>query len=113
MRQTAPPVQAEPSPLNETELREILQRLFDLGTAWSEVDALRAAIQQIEAINTRERDIAARELTAEQDRVTLAKKEAEIANEKAAFFEQALKAATQKKQCRLKKILTLGLGRCG
>ena len=119
-RQSAPPVPPAPSPtetplLSEQELREILGRLYDLGSAWAENDALRGVLQQIQALNARERDLAARELATEQQRTELAVKEGTIAKEQAEFYRKAFEAATKKrsKKCWAWKIISAGLGRCG
>jgi capsule polysaccharide export protein KpsE/RkpR len=81
---------------------------------WEENDLLKAAIQQIQNLNTRERDVAARELTAEKQRVEIAEKERDIEKARAEFYKANLESVTKKRGlgCSLKKAFSLGLAKC-
>jgi hypothetical protein len=102
------------SPLDDSELREILLRLEQLPLAWQENDLLRRALTNASTLDDRERELAAHELEIEKQKTALAEKETAVERERAEFYRQAFERLTKGRGfgCSLKKALTLGLGRC-
>jgi hypothetical protein len=103
-----------PSPLNNSELREILLRLEQLPLAWQENDLLQRALTNASNLDDRERELTARELEIEKQKTALAEKETAVEHERAEFYRQAFERLTKGRgfDCTVKKVLTLGLGHC-
>lgn len=104
----------EPAPLTDQELQEIQARLGELMVARAELAVLHRHLEQRDAVDARERAAWERSLEAERRMIAATEKERDLQQERAAFYEAALKAATRKRglACRIGKIVSLGLVRC-
>lgn len=102
-------------PLSDAELREVLKRLYDLGSAWSEVDALRSGIRQVDQLTIREREIHQRELDNEKRATELMERDRDQIARERDFYKAKAEIINKSPGlgCVLKKIFTLGLARCG
>lgn len=72
-------------------------------------------IQALEDLNARERDLAARELESQQRLTGVAEMERDAEERRAEALQELLDSATDDGRgfgCTLKKIFTLGIGRC-
>lgn len=76
---------------------------------------LREALKRERELAERERALAARDLESEKARTALAERERAIEKTRADSFEAAYNGVTKKPGfgCLLKKIVTLGLSKCG
>lgn len=103
------------APLSPDELREGILRIEQGILSAKESDLLRRSIADREALAERERALAARELDTEKQRTGIAEEKAAVEKVRGDFYEQAFTTATQKTSfgCRVKRILTLGLAKCG
>lgn len=112
--ENAAPSQQIVPPLTDDELREIVVRLFDLGSAWAEIDAERAARIQEEELAVKERAFHEQQLALEQQRRELVEKDRDVQRLRGDFFEGKAKSLEKKRGagCWIAKILSLGLARC-
>ena len=102
--------------LQPNELRLILFQLYELKALRQQVAEYEAYIKREQEQDTRETMSWRRAIELEQQATALMQRERDLALEKAELYRQ-LYEATKKKSggfgCVLKKIFTLGLGRCG
>jgi hypothetical protein len=101
-------------PLNDSEKRRILGQLYELKSCREEVSAFGEYSSRDLEQDSREKANYERALELERQATALAQKERDLAQEKAAFYEQAFRSVTKKPGigCRILKAITLGLSRC-
>lgn len=101
--------------LTDDALRRIVIRLYDLSTAWAELDAERLARKAQEDLAQKERAMSERELELQRQRTTIVERERDLETQRADFAEAKAKALGKGRGvgCVLKKIFSLGLARCG
>ncbi len=106
-------MQPSQAPLSEQELHRILDQLWELAAARTQITALAAAIARDREQDERERANAARALELEKEATAVAQRERDVAirerdlaADKAAFYEAAFKSATKKpsRWCSFKRI---------
>ena len=102
------------APFAVEEERQILDQLYELRRARSEIVELRDYIQRDAEIDERERATAARALELEREATRLAGLERDIMREKAGLYESLYRAITAKPSfgCRVAKVITIGIYRC-
>ena len=102
------------APFSAAEERQILDQLYELRRARSEIVELRDYIQRDAEIDERERVTAARALELEREATRLAGLERDIMQEKAGLYESLYRAITAKPSlgCRVARVLTIGIHRC-
>jgi hypothetical protein len=101
--------------LTEDDLRRVVIRLYDLGSAWAQVDAQHAAIDQLQELAEKERAMGERELQLQKERTAIAERQRDLEKQRADFAEAKGKALGKGKGvgCMVKKVFSLGLARCG
>lgn len=95
-----------PAPLTESEKRIILSQLYELEACRSQIAAQADFVSRDAAQDAREKASYERALELERQATVLAQKERDLANERAAFYEQAFKSVTKKPGfwCRIRRI---------
>lgn len=100
--------------LDPAELRETATNLLELKAARERLRAIEEFADQSKALSERERAAAQRELDAERRLREIAERERDVERQRGDALEAIMKA--QKKGpgfgCRIKRVLTVGLGRC-
>jgi hypothetical protein len=102
--------------ISEDRLREGLTRLVEYEFSIYENDTLRQALQALQDLMKRSQGVDDRELDLEHQRTALAVDRQRLAEEQRDFFKSAYEAASKHGHslgCSVKKVFTLGLGRCG
>ena len=107
--------QSLPEPLQPSELRQILSQLYELRALREQVAAYEAYVTRDQEQDARERASYERALELERQATALAVRETDIERQRADLYEGLYRALTKKPgwTCTLKKILTLGIARCG
>lgn len=92
----------------------VLGQLLELKTRRSEVRAYEDYVSRDTAEDERERDLSAKLIAVEQQAAELARKERDLAVERAELYEQLYKTITKGPGigCKIARVLTLGLHRC-
>lgn len=105
----------DPLPLSSEELRETANNLAELKAAREKLKAQQDFIDQSQQLLVRERDLANKELTAEKRLTAIAERERDVEKVRGDQLDALLKERNRRPSfgCRLKRIVTLGLGRCG
>jgi hypothetical protein len=105
---------AQNSPLSDSEKRIVLGQLYELRACREQVVSYEQYVARDTEQDARERENSARALELERQATALAQKERDLALDKAAFYEQALRTVTKKpgKWCWFKRFITLGIARC-
>lgn len=95
------------SPLSEQDQRLIYDQLIELKACREQVKAYEEHLTRDAAMDARANDIC-------EEKITLERRRAELAEERAKFYEQAYKLLAKKRSfgCWLKKIFTLGMAKC-
>lgn len=106
--------QENSQPLSVDERRLVLIQLMELKLARREIAAYQAYVERDAEQDAREKALAARELEVEKKATANETARADIAQDKANYWESAYKAVTKKPGvgCKLKKVFTLGIARC-
>lgn len=102
------------SPLTSEEKRQILLQLYELRSCRESVQSYEQFVSRETEQDGRERANYERSLELERQATALAQKERDLAQDKATFYEQALKAVTKQPGigCRILRVLTAGIHRC-
>jgi hypothetical protein len=102
------------SPFTASEERQILDQLYELRRARSEIGELRDYIRRDAAIDERERATAGRALELEREATRLAGTERDIMRERAQLYESLYRAISAGPSfgCRVARVITIGLYRC-
>lgn len=100
--------------LNEAEKRRILAQLYELQSARQTLVLYSDYIKRLDDQAKREQDLCVRTVDLEKKATALAEKERDLYKDQANTWQQMYKVATKKPgwTCILKRIVTLGLGRC-
>ncbi len=103
-------------PLNPGEVRQVIGFMIELDTKSSQLQLTQQALDQEKAFEQRQSDLNAKELDLEKQAAALAQHSADIEKERADQYQSLWKEATKKIGggfgCHLKKLFTLGLGKC-
>ena len=101
-------------PLQPNELRQILAQLYELRALRGQVAAYDAYVMRDQEQDARERAAYERALELERQATALAVRETAVERQRADLYEGLYMALTKKRgwTCTLKRIFTLGLGRC-
>ncbi len=110
--------QEQIDPLTNLEKREIILRLQEVQLLRDRVRLQQEYIERDEEQDKRELELNQQALANVRAELALAKKERDLALEKAKHFQDAFEAVKKIKKprgfwCKLKKALTLGIARCG
>jgi hypothetical protein len=104
------------TPLSIEDEREVLRQLIQLESERMTRRLLEEQLQKEHALEERERSAAARELEAQKALTTAAEQGRGLERDRAETYKglyQEVKKKPGGLGCRVKQILTLGLGRCG
>jgi hypothetical protein len=101
-------------PLTDEEKRQVLGQLLELKTRRSEVRAYEDYVSRDTAEDERERELAAKMIAVEQQAAELARKERDLAIERAELYEQLYRTTGKGPGvgCKIARIFTLGIYRC-
>ena len=102
-------------PLEPPEIRQVIDFMIDLDSKNAQMQILQMQLDQEKAFEQRQNDLAAKELDLEKQAAALAQHQADIEKERADNYQSLFKEATKKIGgfgCSIKKIFTLGLGKC-
>lgn len=105
----------DPQPLTESDKREILVRLGELRVARQELDLQRQHIARDEAQDKREAELAAKEIKVAESQREVVARDRDLWKEKAEHYQMAYETVSNRGRgfgCAVKKVFTLGLGRC-
>jgi hypothetical protein len=107
----APP----PQSLSSEEKRAVAANLAELKASREHVRTLEDYIDRLKSLEGRETALSAKELEAEHRLRLIAERERDVEKARGDQMEAALKLRNRKPGfgCTLKRILTIGLGRCG
>ncbi len=102
------------SPLTDDEKRRILGQLFELESCREECHAYEEYVARDREQDAREKENCERALELERQATALAEKERDLAQEKAALYEDLYRSLKREPGigCWLKRIFTLGIARC-
>lgn len=106
----------QPSPpLNSSELLETALNLSELIAAREKIRLQEQALAQNKDLSDRERALAQRELDLQKQLLSIAERERDVEKRRGDELDTLLKLRNKKPGfgCQVKKVLTLGLGRCG
>ncbi len=111
------PIPSNPNrPLEPPEIRQIIGFMIELDSTAAALRLKQAELDQEKAFELRQNDLAAKELDLQTKAAALAQHSADIEKDRADQYQALLKEATKKIGggfgCHLKKLLTLGLGKC-
>jgi hypothetical protein len=103
------------SPLTPDEGRQVLGQLLELRSCREESAELARHIERDRELDTRERESWERALEIERRATALAERARDLAREKAELYEQLYRSVTKGPGigCRLLRVITLGIRRCG
>ncbi len=103
-------------PLNSGEVRQVIGFMIELETKDGQLQLTQQALDQEKAFEQRQTDLAAKELDLQKQAAALAQHSADIEKTRADEYQALWKEATKKVGggfgCHLKKLFTLGLGKC-
>ena len=103
-------------PLNPGEVRQVIGFMIELDTKDAQLKLTQQALDQEKTFEQRQTDLAAKELDLEKQGTALAQHSADIEKTRADEYQALWKEATKKIGnsfgCHLKKLFTLGLGKC-
>lgn len=109
--------QAPPNnqPLSTSELREVANDLIELKASRDRLKALEEYISTLKSLQDRERDLSQRELEMEKRLIAVIERERDAERNRGDQLQAALNLRNRRPGfgCVLKKIVTIGLGRCG